>query len=280
MFSWQVTRLEDYVNKRYAEGLIDSPENLRSTPILLFNGHKDWTVWTNEMRAAASQLDHFSSNVRRVFNTSAKHVWSIDHGPCECGKKTSLPRCGDVENCAYDLSGDLLRMFYGEDAIKPRTRAHRKLYWIPQRAYLPSLSPNARVDGIAKYMLAYVPRGCEAEPRSCRIHINFHGCISRDWELRRRWATDIDLNEYAEANDIVILYPQAAGSKRAGVGCWNWGFPNDDKYFDARKSLQIRTVVNVIDSIDSALKRAVVIENDAPAPEWTTLDDVTIIKND
>ena len=45
---------------------------------------------------------------------------------------------------------------------------------------------------------------------------------------------NIGLNEWAEANEIVVVYPQAAGSASAGEGCWNWASYDDDPLFDTR----------------------------------------------
>jgi hypothetical protein len=39
-----------------------------------------------------------------------------------------------------------------------------------------------------------------------------------NWNDRKRWATSIDLNEYAEANQLIVLYPQAAGDSYSGTG--------------------------------------------------------------
>ena len=109
-----------------------------------------------------------------------------------------------------------------------------------------------------KWGLAYVPQWCKGEAgRSCRIHVNYHGCISgKAWIKRQLWATSLDLNEYAEANSIIVLYPQTAGSKAAGDGCWNWISYKNDPWFDTRWGLQLGTVANLLIDLPNALQNA------------------------
>jgi hypothetical protein len=47
-----------------------------------------------------------------------------------------------------------------------------------------------------------------------------------------------------------VLYPQAAGDKATGTGCWNWEDSDDDPLYDTRQSLQLSTVVRMVDDID------------------------------
>merc|ERR1711970_1285110 len=93
--------------------------------------------------------------------------------------------------------------------------------------------------GLNPWALAYVPTDCKAMPENCKLHVNYHGCIDNDWTLRERYAQELDLNEYGESNNIIILYPQAHGTSNSGLGCWNWGdgAEKDDPYFDTRLSV-------------------------------------------
>lgn len=276
-----------YMRQRFNEGLIDDPVNLKQTPVVLFNGKQDWTVFTAVMQATYRQLSAFIEPrlLTTNFETEASHVWSLDHGSCKCGAcadfsvEEASKECCDVNNCEYDLSGDMLRHFYGHD-LKPRVRARQRLKWIDQSQYTP-WGWDFEDTLMSTYAIAYVPTGCLQDLDSCRVHIDYHGCINKIWSQREKWATAIDLNEYGEANNIVIVYPQAAGDRATGRGCWNWGFPQDDKYFDTRKGAQLKTIVNMVadlkNAVDGALEAPVgktpsqvfglITEPKGPAPE-------------
>jgi len=257
-------RFTEYIHKRRADNLIDDPGNLTSSKVLLFSGKNDWTVYTKAMREVATQLQSFipDKNIAKSFSSEASHVWSIDSGSCSCGAcayEWGSLKCCDVNNCGYDLSGDMLRLFYGK-GLKPRSTATNKYHLISQWEYVPKESRTPH-GNLLKNAIAYVPTACEANPAACRIHVNYHGCTDKIWKRRLLWANLINLNEYGEANNIIILYPQAAGDKKTGVGCFNWATYTDDPNFDTRQGIQLRTVVAMIEDIAVALSSAQVMLN-------------------
>lgn len=260
----------DYLRKRYKEGMIDDPANLKQTPVVLFNGQNDWTVYTAVMRATYRQLSEFIEPrwLTTNFHTEASHVWSLDHGDCECGAcaySGASKQCCDVNNCHYDLSGDILRRSY-ED-LKPRVMARQSFTWIDQTKYTP-WGWKFEDTNMAEYAIVYVPTGCLQDSDSCRVHVDYHGCINKAWSQRERWSNALDLNEYGEANNIIIVYPQAAGDRATGKGCWNWGFPDDDKYFDTRKSVQLSIVVDLVADLKNAIHQALELPVGEVPSKW------------
>eukprot|EP00913_Durusdinium_trenchii_P016311 g15330.t1 len=210
------------------------------------------------MQDTYKQLRFFmnESMIFQRFSTHAAHVWSLDNGQCSCGTCSDFVgslECCDVNNCNYDLSGDSLRAFYGE--IKPRKVAHPTLVHVDQWKYLPPEATfNATIGelprgGLWKFALVYVPESCKER------------CIKKRLDRRRLWATSINLNEYAEANDIIVVYPQAAGSHGEGIGCWNWGDEKADHYFDTRRAVQLRTIMNLLEDLPNAIQNAKNVED-------------------
>eukprot|EP00927_Polykrikos_kofoidii_P053175 TRINITY_DN4742_c0_g1_i1.p1 TRINITY_DN4742_c0_g1~~TRINITY_DN4742_c0_g1_i1.p1 ORF type:complete len:415 (+),score=46.58 TRINITY_DN4742_c0_g1_i1:55-1299(+) len=254
-----------YIAQRVNDGLIDDVRNLSNTPVLLFNGKSDYVVYVKEMHQVAKQLEHFikQDKLRSNFNTAAAHVWSIDHGPCACGAcgwKTARTVCCNVNNCNYDLSGDMLRHIYG-NSLRPRAVPRSVLHRVLQWDYVPVDSNITQHAYLMKWALVYVPTKCKADVDRCRVHVNYHGCTAKKMSLRSIWARQIGLNAYGEANDIVIVYPQVAGNQIAGNGCWNWSPYHQrklkDPLFDTKKGAQLRTVTSMVDSLKEALLRGV-----------------------
>ena len=113
------------------------------------------------------------------------------------------------------------------------------------------------VHGLAARGYVYVPTGCSASTR-CRLHIAFHGCLQNEEAVGDAFYRHAGYNEWAEANDIVVLYPQAAAviERLAGIGiewpnpqgCWDWwGFTGAD--FARRSGVQISAIEAMIDRI-------------------------------
>ena len=86
--------------------------------------------------------------------------------------------------------------------------------------------------------------------------MHYHGCIANIWRRRILWADSINLNEYAESNNLVIVYPQAKGDKKTGRGCYNWDVYTLDPGFDTKQGVQLRTVYNLLLDIDNAVAAA------------------------
>jgi hypothetical protein len=289
--SQDLATMTAYIKRRVFNGEIDNPSHLATTPVVLFSGRNDWIVWENVMKSTEVQLLEYINkpNVTAVFNTSASHVWSLDHRAtgrgagvlgCHCGAcwdywPKSQGLCCDVNDCGYDLSGDTLRRFYGAGSIRARVASAPRLHWFDQWAYIPlPTGPYPVFDdySLMRWGIIYLPTGCAANVSACRVHINYHGCTEDAYLWRRLWALSIDLNEYGEANDIIIVYPQAAGDSSSGTGCWNWDAYNDDALFDTRKGRQLKTVQAIIHDLENAVKNATVLNNtqvpppDAPTP--------------
>jgi poly(3-hydroxybutyrate) depolymerase len=61
----------------------------------------------------------------------------------------------------------------------------------------------------------YVPKACEDGSTTCRLHIAFHGCMQSATDMGRvtgrrdYFARNAGVNEWADQNRIVVLYPQA-----------------------------------------------------------------------
>src|SRR5512132_1686748 len=100
-------------------------------------------------------------------------------------------------------------------------------------------------------------KGC-TEHRGCRLHVAFHGCLQNADAVGDAFYGHAGYNEWAEANDIVVLYPQAAPVLRRLIGmplewpnpegCWDWwGFTGAD--FATKSGAQISAVSAMIDRL-------------------------------
>jgi len=114
-----------------------------------------------------------------------------------------------------------------------------------------------RAQTLMQWAILYVPPQCKADVSVCSVHVNFHGCIDLEWAHRRAWSNHLSLNEYAQANDIIVLYPQAKGTyEGAGVGCWNWVSYDDDPLFDTRDGYEAGMVASLLSDLQAAVDGA------------------------
>ena len=65
-----------------------------------------------------------------------------------------------------------------------------------------------------------------------------------------RFARQVGLNEWAESNRIVVVYPQLEKSLFNPKGCWDWwGYSGED--YDQRSGSQVSGVAALIDTFAS-----------------------------
>ena len=109
-----------------------------------------------------------------------------------------------IDDCDYDQAGEILRWIYPDLVGRPGPAAGRRIVF-DQTEFL----AGAVGWGIAREGVAYVPADCEAAP-GCRVHIVFHGCLqSRTTDgIGDLFIERTGYMRYADANRIVLLYPQ------------------------------------------------------------------------
>lgn len=156
-----------------------------------------------------------------------------------------------VNNCGFDLAGTALRHIYG--SLSPPTVATGKIVRFDQTEYV----GRDVVHGLDERGYLYVPSGCTTDAR-CRLHIAFHGCLQNAEAVGDAFYSHAGYNEWAEANGIVVLYPQAAPVLKRVIGmplewpnpqgCWDWwGFTGEN--YATKSGMQIGAINAMIDRL-------------------------------
>lgn len=124
-----------------------------------------------------------------------------------------------ISNCNYDGAGHSLTHLYGR--LKPRgTMVAANLFMFDQAEFGVGNSLNS-------FGYIYVPTSCQ-KGATCKLHVNFHGCQQTVDDIQDQYPKHVGLNEWAETNDIVVVYPQVLKSFLVPYnpeGCWGTGFP-------------------------------------------------------
>jgi poly(3-hydroxybutyrate) depolymerase len=211
---------------------IDSTENLKRTRAWLLAGGADAVVARTVVEAARDFFAHF--------NPAATHfefVPRLGHGmptrasgvACEASASPFLNRCGD------DAAARMLEYLYGTVAGGRHGRG--RLERFRQGEFL---SPWRRVwllSSLDREGYVFVPEQCAAGAH-CRVHIALHGCRQGVQDVGEAFVRDAGYNDWAAANDTIVLYPQVkpvrpnwllAWLPNNPLGCWDWwGYTGPD----------------------------------------------------
>lgn len=227
-----------------ALGLIDDPAFMSRQSALILQGDLDETV----RPAAALKLDLYLRSFG--VKTAVDRVKDLGHG---LPVMTSEVTCSDsrppwVNGCGIDGPGRALRFLYGE-LNAPVEEVHSSLFRFSQKDYISERALMAE-DGYV-----YIPQVCR-EPRArCRLHVVLHGCRQNPEAVGEALVRDAGYNRWAEANQLVILYPAVRVSLQNPRGCWDWwGYSGLD--YATRNGAQMQALENMIQALISDQGRA------------------------
>jgi poly(3-hydroxybutyrate) depolymerase len=245
-------RLLEETSRLALDGAIDPIAGLADDRVWIFHGAADPFVGV----AVADALETYyralvtPDAVVRVEHPQAGHTFPT--------ADATAPACTAVEepyvgNCGLDGARALLSHLYGElaDGRAPHPAG---LSEFDQRPY----AAAAGSAGLADSGWLFVPEGCEsgAEAR-CRLHVVFHGCKQGGSFIGDAFIRRSGFLEVAEANRIVLLFPQVQPSFQPlnPNGCWDWwGYEGEN--YATRDAPQLKAVRAMVGDLLGEARKA------------------------
>jgi poly(3-hydroxybutyrate) depolymerase len=103
----------------------------------------------------------------------------------------------------------------------------------------------------------YVPDSCK-NGEKCKLHVAIHGCMQTIDDIGSKYVEQTGINDVAEANSIVVLYPQAKKSMFMPSnpnGCFDWwGYtegmlPVMNHTYTTKKGVQMASIWNMVTAL-------------------------------
>ncbi|MGP9023000.1 extracellular catalytic domain type 2 short-chain-length polyhydroxyalkanoate depolymerase [Streptomyces sp. BR1] len=235
-------QLEQETRDRAASGGVDPVANLSGAPVWLSHGSSDKTVDRTVNDDLATYYRDFGANVSYDTASSAGHAWVSPLGEVSC-TSTASPY---VNNCGGDPEKDMLTHLFGSVRPATTTALTGRLVQFDQNAYAPGQSASAVSMGNEGF--AYIPQSC-ATGTSCKLMVALHGCYQYYGLIGDKFMAEANLNEYADTNNMVVLYPQATTASDNPRGCWNWWAYGGDTHYAEKSGRQITAITNMVNAI-------------------------------
>jgi hypothetical protein len=245
-------RSEDAVRDAFAAAEVDDPANLADDRVWLFSGGADDTVppgTVSALKGLYQRLGIAPASLGFEARPDANHGMPIEQpadGP--------VPACGVAAapyliDCDFDAAEKLLRHLYPAGIQPaPGVAARELLLRFDQSEFF---GRDNIAASLAQAGFLYVPAGCAAPAGAgtCRLHVAFHGCQQNPEHIGQAFAWGGGYNRWAEANRIVVLYPQTANWPSFNpLGCWDfWGYTGAG--YLGRDAKQMRAVKAMIDRL-------------------------------
>jgi poly(3-hydroxybutyrate) depolymerase len=256
-----VTFYGQIVTDLAAKGWIDPPGNLAGSRVYLFTGQADTVVNSKTVELGASlyrtlgvPASQITFRDRDLPGAGAGHSWVTKNFGNRCDANASP----FINDCHYDQAGEMLQTLYGPlqpPAVQPQGR----IVAFDQKEFVPGAATAA--NGLSDTGYLFVPKACESgAPQPCRLTVTLHGCLQSAEVLGTEFYTKVGVNEWADTNRIIVLYPQAHATTVSELpaqnassllntnpqGCWNWwGYSADTQYL-TKQGVQINAIWSMV----------------------------------
>ena len=239
-----------YLNTQSSLGTIDSSANLSGQPVYLWSGTKDATVNPRQMADLNAEYLHYGAKV--VFDNGfpAAHGWESPNGEHDCGSPGSpfMVKC-ILNGTPYDSVQTWLKLFLGR--LNPRNNGNLQgtLSTFDQTEFGAASNVSLNSAGTV-----FVPKAC-VQGKTCGMVLALHGCKQYSALIGNRWVTQAGINEWADTNNLVVVYPDTSASSAPGPtnpnGCYDWwGYSNQvDSNYALKSGAQMSVLYGMVQRV-------------------------------
>ncbi|MDN3637641.1 PHB depolymerase family esterase [Simiduia curdlanivorans] len=223
-------------------GKIDALTGLRGDRVWLLHGSLDTKVSARVSDQLHAQYAAWVDATDLIYlnDKAFHHTLPTVAAGSDCDK-SEAPYLG---RCNYDAAGAMLTHLLGE-LKAPKDDVSGELHSFDQQEL-----GGESAGGLADEGFIYIPAQC-AKGESCQLHVSFHGCQQNADAIGDAYAREAGFNRWADANNLVVLYPQTRKSLFAPLNpkaCWDWwGYTGAD--YTSKDGAQIKAVKTMIEQL-------------------------------
>lgn len=256
-------RLADLARATAAAGRIDPIQHLESHRVYIFTGFEDQVVHSSVVRATRDfyrDLGVGDAAICFVDDQPAGHSILTDN---QEDRPISVNRPPYINFGGYMQSHRILDHIYGDQGVKPPAETlSGELVRFDQTEFFADYEARASMGPLG---FVYIPGSVKAGGQARGVHVVLHGCkqgysyvefvngradIANRAMFGSRYVITTGYRHWADANDLIVLYPQVEARDDSIVqnpnGCWDWwGYTSLDRdapdYY-SKDAIQIRAI--------------------------------------
>jgi len=242
-FSINLQTLEQDAQNFASNNQVDPLSYLNNQSVYLYSGSLDFVVSQGVVKSLQQMYTDWGvPNITSQYSIQGTHGFPTNNYGASCLSFGSP----FINNCGYDGAGAALTSIFGN--LSPiGTQIQSNLFPINQAKFTPNgVSPSSISLDNNGYV--YVPTACQTRSTVCKLLIALHGCEQYYGAVSDAFTRHTGLNDWAETNNIIILYPQTIASSLNPTnsdGCYDWWGYNEAAYATKGGS-QMTTVRNMV----------------------------------
>ena len=235
---------------------IDDSKNIAESKVFLMSGTFDDVVLTPAMDKAEEmylKLGVQAKNIKYNKSIEMGHAFpTVDYGnDCTAPRKPPY-----ISKCNFDGAYEILNYFHGPLKNKKPAIAKNLVSYAQNKFFEANVSSGLMgsifansSNSLADSAALYVPTACQ-NGEECALHVAFHGCQQSREDIGDAYYTKLGFNEWAEGNNIIVLYPQAAKNFILGnpYACFDWwGYTGAE--YHTKNGVQMKVVYKMIQDL-------------------------------
>jgi poly(3-hydroxybutyrate) depolymerase len=217
----ELTPSENYINANQGTSGMDPVSNISGQKVYLWSGTADTVVPQKTMNDLQSEYQHYGASVTYDNGFAAEHGWESPYGTVACGTESSpyMIMC-DQGSTVYDSEKTWLSLFLGTLSAKNTGTLTGSLQNFSQTPF------GGGSNDLDTSGWVFVPASC-ANGTSCSLVVAIHGCEQYQAVINNEFATESGIDQWADTNNIIVLYPYVTTGGSNPDGCWDWwGYVN------------------------------------------------------
>lgn len=233
---YPVTEQAAAIRSAAGAGQLAPVDVLSDDPVWLFHGTQDVTVAVGVSDALAALYAEFipAEQIVYISNVEAGHNFPAQGHGSAC----TAMQAPFVGNCDYDAAGELLQHLYPEFK-EPETEVVSEL--------TETNLAGAAAAGLSETAYLFVPPACADAGQACALHLVLHGCAQSAVQVGTDFIEQSGYLPWAEANNIVLAFPQVVPGPLNPYACWDWwGYTGTEYRF--RDGAQMKVLADWLNS--------------------------------
>ncbi len=235
--AFPVAEQADAIRNAAEDGRLAATDALADDPVWLFHGSLDTTVAAGVSDSLAALYAEFvpSGQIRYVTDIASGHGFPAQGRGSEC----NTMEAPFVADCDYDAAGELLQHLYpGLEVPDPRL----------EKDLTETILSGAAAAGLSETAYLFIPPACADGEQACALHLVLHGCAQSAVQVGAGFMQQSGYLPWAEANSIVLAFPQVVPGTLNPYACWDWwGYTGIDYRF--REGAQMTVLADWINSL-------------------------------
>jgi poly(3-hydroxybutyrate) depolymerase len=235
LYTSELAASESYISAHQNTSGMDPVSNISGQPVYLWSGTGDTVVPPKTMNDLQTEYQKYGASVTYDNTHVAEHGWESPYGanPCDTLGSPYMIDCS-----GFDSEQVWLAKFLGTLNAKNTGALTGSLMNFDQTPY------GGGSNELDTSGWLFVPASC-ASGASCALVVALDGCAQYQAAINNEFVTQSGLDQWADTNNIIVLYPYQTTGGSNPSGCWDWwGYTNSS--YALKSGIQMAAIFNMV----------------------------------